>query len=393
MNTKKWLTLTSIVRILTNHFPSKHYQRWVFPSVALCLLWSASPGRLLAQGCIAARGCGIMPGGYGLNLGEALPPSNGFQANFGYRWLHSDRHFVGDVEQKQRQAEGSQVINDQHFMDIGLTYAFNPRFSATVTFPFVVNDRSQVVRSNDVNRTILERSHTQASGVSDVRVMGNFWVLNPHEHMKGNVLLGLGVSIPTGQDDARDTFPVFKSGQIVAQDKTVDQSIQPGSGGWGIVLDIYAYQQILPRLNAYINGAYTFTPQEENGVPTYRSNPFEAKMSIGDSYMGRGGFEFLVWPKYGVTLSLGGRIEGVPVEDAIGGSNGFRRPGYAISVEPGVSASIKSWSFNLYTPVAVYRNREQSVPDKQLQAATGTPQHGDAAFADFLVMFNITRRF
>jgi hypothetical protein len=62
-------------------------------------------------------------------------------------------------------------------------------------------------------------------------------------------------------------------------------------------------------------------------------------------------------------------------------------------VEPGITASIHSWSFSLYTPVAVYRNREQSVPDKQQQAATGNPQHGDAAFADYLIMFNITKRF
>ena len=149
----------------------------------------------------------------------------------------------------------------------------------------------------------------------------------------------------------------------------------------------------MPRLNAFLNGTYTFTPEEKNGVPTYRSNPYEAEMSIADSYMGRGGLEYVLWPKYGLTLSLAGRIEGVPVEDVWGGSNGFRRPGFAVSVEPGVSAMVKSWSFNLYTPVALYRNRERSVPDEQLSAATGTSRHGDAAFADYLVMFSVSKRF
>jgi hypothetical protein len=116
-------------------------------------------------------------------------------------------------------------------------------------------------------------------------------------------------------------------------------------------------------------------------------------MSIADSYLGRAGFEYVLWPKQGLTLSLAGRIEGVPVYDAVGGSDGFRRPGFAISIEPGIDLTVNSWSVSLYIPVAVYRNREQSVPDKQLSAATGISRHGDAAFADFLVMFKVTKRF
>jgi len=92
-------------------------------------------------------------------------------------------------------------------------------------------------------------------------------------------------------------------------------------------------------------------------------------------------------------VSLGGRVEGVPVRDLVGGSEGFRRPGYAVSIEPGVSVMFKGWSASLYTPVAVYRNREPSVPDLEQAAATGRFNPGDAAFADFLVMFNLTKRF
>jgi len=275
------------------------------------------------------------------------------------------------------------------------TYAISPRYSVTFALPFVVHDRSQVVRSNDVSRTILQRFSTQSSGIGDVRLEGNAWVLNPATHMKGNVLVGVGFSAPTGEKDARDTFQVFdpKTKQIVAADRTVDQSIQPGTGGWGVTLDFYAYQQIIPRLNAFLNGGYTSTPEEKNGVPTYRSNPYEAEMSIADSYFGRGGLEYTVWPQHGVTLSLAGRIEGVPVTDLIGGSDGFRRPGFAVSIEPGISATVDTWSFSLSAPVALYRNRERSVPDMQLAAATGTPQHGDAAFADFVLTFSVTKRF
>jgi len=128
-------------------------------------------------------------------------------------------------------------------------------------------------------------------------------------------------------------------------------------------------------------------------VPTFRSNPFEAEMSIADSYLGRAGLEFTILPKYGFTLSLGGRVEGVPVEDAIGGSEGFRRPGYAVSIEPGVSAMWKGWTAAVYTPVAVYRNREQSIPDQERSAQLGTDVRGDAAFADYSVLFSLAKNF
>lgn len=348
-----------------------------------------SPTSTQAQGCVASRGAGvtasILSGGHALMMGEEMSGSP-WEASVGYRWLHSDRHFTGSHEDVNRQEEGSQVINNSNFIDIGVTYQINSRFSVTAVLPFVVNDRSQVVRN--AARVILDRFHTQSAGIGDVRVTGNAWLWDPATHHKGNLNVGLGVVTPTGEKDAKDTFQVFRAGQIVGVERTVDQSIQPGTGGWGITLELYGYQQIMNRLNAYVNGAYTITPQEKNGVPTFRSNPYEAIMSIGDSYMGRTGLEYMIWPKHAMTLSLGGRIDGVPVYDLVGGSNGFRRPGFSISIEPGISASVHSWSFNLTTPVAVYRNREQSVPDKQNGGG-----HGDAAFADFTVLFSLSKHF
>ncbi len=346
--------------------------------------------RVMGQGCVASRGGGVfhLPG-------MELQPHTGFQVAAGYRWLYSDRHFVGDHEEPQRQAEGSEVINDSHFFELSLSYAITPRFNVSLAVPFSVNDRSQVVRSNDVGRTILQRYATQSAGLGDLRLMGNGWILDPEDMPKGNLLLGIGVDMPTGREDARDTFQVFDAptGQIVARERTVDQSIQPGDGGWGLVLELYGYQQIIDRLSAYVNGGYTITPEEKNGVPTFRSNPYESIMSIADTYYGRLGLDYVLVPKWGLSVSFGGRVEGVPVHDAMGGSEGFRRPGYAVSIEPGISLSRNGWMFNFATPVAVYRNRERSVPDKQLSADTGTFRHGDAAFADFLVTAAISKRF
>jgi hypothetical protein len=90
-----------------------------------------------------------------------------------------------------------------------------------------------------------------------------------------------------------------------------------------------------------------------------------------------------VWPSQGLALSLGGRIEGVPPEDAIGDSEGRRRPGYAISIEPGISWTYKRTSLNVTAPVAIERNRQNNYQGRS----------GDAAFADFMILSSITYRF
>ena len=72
-------------------------------------------------------------------------------------------------------------------------------------------------------------------------------------------------------------------------------------------------------------------------------------------------------------------------------NNGFRRPGYVVSVEPGVSYMLKNFTLSANVPVALIRNRTRSLTD----IADSTPTsyvHGDAAFADYLINFNLAWR-
>jgi hypothetical protein len=50
-------------------------------------------------------------------------------------------------------------------------------------------------------------------------------------------------------------------------------------------------------------------------------------------------------------------------------------------------------SLSLNVPIALKRNRIQSYQDKQRTASTGVFTQGDAAFADYLINFNLTYRF
>jgi hypothetical protein len=174
----------------------------------------------------------------------------------------------------------------------------------------------------------------------------------------------------------------------------VDQSIQLGDGGWGISLEAQGYYSVLPRASVYFSGFYMFTPQEHNGVARQKVTTEYPKsivnyFAVPDQFAARAGIGYALAPMAGLSVNLGGRLEGVASEDLIGGKEGYRRPGYVISIEPGISWAHEKFNFALNAPVAVYRNRTKSVSDK----AIGNGQHGDAAFADYLISASVAYRF
>lgn len=290
--------------------------------------------------------------------------AGGWQASVAHRWLHSDRHFIGDDEVERRQEEGSEVINDVHTVDLTVTYQATKRLSLSATLPFVAATRSSLYEHDRTNR------HTMAaSSIGDMRLTGNFWLLSPNKYTNGNIALGAGVKFPTGEYKAQD-YRHRPTGKVLDY---VDNSIQPGDGGWGVLLEIQAFHKLFRNTFAYMNGTYLLNPQNTNSIGN----------SIWDAYVGRGGLSYAIWPEKGLALSLGGRIEGVPPEDAVGESEGRRRPGFAVSVEPGITFSHKRLSINVTAPVALYRNRQRNY--------LGRP--GDAAFADYVILSSVTWRF
>ena len=217
------------------------------------------------------------------------------------------------------------------------------------------------------------------------------WMLDPNVARKGNFQLGLGLKLPTGDDKYEDYFPVSDTSSEL---RTVDQSIQLGDGGTGITTELNWFYNFNSSIGIYGNMFYLINPREQNGVPTFRSDPNEAIMSVPDQYMARLGMNYVFGGNLkNFSLSLGGRLEGIPVHDIVGGSEGFRRPGFIISAEPGINLMVKKTDFFLSVPVALVRNRTQSVPDKETTAETGVYRHGDAAFADYLISVGFTTRF
>jgi hypothetical protein len=204
----------------------------------------------------------------------------------------------------------------------------------------------------------------------------------------------MGIKLATGDYNYMDYWHnVGPNGE--SELRTVDQSIQLGDGGTGFTAELNGYYNFSHRFGLYGNVYYLFNPRETNGTRTYREtlSPAlwnETICSVPDQYMARVGVSYMVnkW-----SFMAGGRVDGIPVYDAIGSSNGFRRPGYAISVEPGVNLMGKKTNWFLTVPVSIVRNRTQSVTDRERSAISGTFQQGDAAFSDYVVNLGMSVRF
>jgi hypothetical protein len=336
-------------------------------------------------------------------------PVLGAEATFGeadswsmalsWRYQKSDRHFRGNHEEEERQAEGSEVINTVHQLELALTRTFTPRNSVTIGIPYLMAVRSQGIRdpfqppNQFGNDPVVMRTETQARGLGDITVTPRRWLFDPARQQKYNLGVGVGLKIPTGANNVQDTRMIRDTTPTVPDTfevenvvRTVDQSIQPGDGGFGFILDLQGFYRFGDnRGAAYVTATYLANPENTSGVATYRNDPGEEIMSIADQWLYRTGATW--FPTRRAGLSLGLRWEGIPTHDLIGDSDGFRRPGYAFSVEPGFSYTVGTHTFSLLVPVALHRNRTRNTAD------IANDDHGDAAFADYVILGGYIRRF
>ncbi|MFX0557316.1 transporter [Maribacter sp. CXY002] len=339
-----------------------------------------------AQGCVAIRHFSTCVGS---SLENNILESGDLQIGLNYRYFKSFRHFRGTEEEPDRLANGTEVVNNSHAWDFFATYGINTRMYTSITIPMVINTRSSLYEHGRE-----ERNMTYSRGLGDIRVGIGYWLFDLEKSPNGNIAIGLGVKLPTGNYNASDIFYNVGPNEE-PQTRPVDQSIQPGDGGFGLTVDFQFYQKIVTDFYGYASGFYLLNPRETNGVRTFREtlSPIlenESIMAVPDQYSIRGGLSYNNSSL--LSTSLGVRYDCVPIKDLIGGNAGFRRPGNVLSVDPGISLMTNQFSFNLNVPFAVRRERPQSFTDQQTEQLTGNPRNGDAAFADYVVNFGITYR-
>lgn len=322
-------------------------------------------------------------------MGNTLNLSQGeFNFATGFRYFKSFRHFRGHEEEANRLQEGTEVINKSTFLDFSLNYGVSDRLYANVVLPIVFHNRTSMYEhGGNPPNGLGERHETSSQGLGDIRLGVGYWLFDPEKH-DFNYSVGIGLKLPTGKYDFTDTF--YNQGENRNEDveRVVDQSIQPGDGGLGIALDVQGYHPLSHNFGIGTNLYYLLNFQETNGVLTRNGN---SEFSCPDQFAARIGAFYNSMT--GVSFYLGGRVEGVPAKDLIGSSAGYRRPGYAVSIEPGIGYSFGKFSVFANLPVALYRNRIQSYEDVVRTQQSGVYRHGDAAFADYLINVGVSYRF
>jgi len=341
---------------------------------------------IYSQGCVAIR---QMNTSCGNELETNLLQKGEVQIGFNYRYFKSFRHFRGTQEEPDRVANGSEVINYSNGFELSLNYGISSRIFANISLPYVINERSSLYEHGRS-----KRNTTFSRGLADVRLGFGYWLFNPNDYQKGNIALGIGIKLPTGSYNSSDIF--YNVGfDNSPQVRPVDQSIQPGDGGFGSYVDAQIYKIITPKFSIFATGFYLFNPRETNGIRTFREtlSPLlanESIMSVTDQFSARLGINYAL--NHNIGLGIGARYEGIPVRDIIGGSLGFRRPGNILSIEPSINYMKNNITINISVPIALRRERPQSVTDLETQIRTGMPRIGDSAFADYLLSFSIFYR-
>jgi len=309
-------------------------------------------------------------GGQGeLQTGDLI--AHQWRTELGYRHLYADRAYIGT----QVVATDKPLIINVNSVDLTTRYAFTERLTVSLTIPFVSGMQSRYYADS-------LRHAVTASGVGDVSVLASMWLRAPRGH-RANVALGVGVKMPTGAHAAADNY-FLASGQAIRY--PVDQSIQPGDGGWGYIVQVQTYATAFHNAVAYLSGSYLINPRRLTDVPMAPGgNVF---WSVPDVYTSRAGLAFAFWPNLGMSANLGARIDGQPVRDLIGGADGgFRRPGYSVAVDPGLAFTAGPNEITVSAPIRVAVDRQASVLDRS------TGRHGGGDFASSLIFIGYSVRY
>jgi hypothetical protein len=311
-----------------------------------------------------------------------------WQASVTSRNLVSTDHYSGTVEQTQRQTLQNYVRNTQNLLDIGVSHVLTNRLTLSLGVPFV--NSTWALRDPAFPLPAERREIPQnGQGIGDISVTGRYWLFNPDTHLDWNVAAGAGVKTPTGNSRYQAKF-------IGRVDRTetlryVDQSAQPGDGGWGLMMEAHAFRQVKGAF-LFASGSYLANPKDTNDTPSIIA-VLELPLTTGqfaglgvnsvpDQYMARVGGSMHVWK--GFTASLAWRVEGLRRYDLFGDSHGWRRPGTAMFVEPGINYSRGAHSLSFNVPLTYYRNRHPN---------PYTGNEGDATFPKHIFLTSYSLRF
>ena len=341
---------------------------------------------LHAQGCIPIRN--IAGFAQFAQLGY-LPSPDTWMININGRYFKAYQSINGTTKVPIPASAADRFINYNRTLNISISKALQNGWSLALDVPMYSNESigHQEHRSG-------VRHATNSFGLGDIRFTVYKWILKSDPALKGNIELGLGMKLATGDYKFQDYFYNDPANPKVKTLAPVDPSIQLGDGGTGITVQINTYYVFNEYLSLYGNFFYLINPRDQNGVsnlkgiiPSTRADTLTIKSgedvnSVPDNYTLRVGANITVGR---LVLTAGVRYEGAPAHDLLGGNSGLRRCGHIFSFEPGIQLKLKKGFLYAFYTLPLARETIQSVPDKTYSALLGSKYISQGRFANYLI--------
>jgi hypothetical protein len=342
-----------------------------------------------SQGCIMVRNIS----GFGqYNLTDNSFSISDWQLNINNRYFKAWRDFKGT--RNQNTPKQNESIIRSYLMDLSLSKFLNNGWSLNFSLPVSSNSRETSLEHGGANTT---RHTTRSFGLGDIRITAYKWLSQSAVKQRANIQIGLGIKFSTGDYKYQDYFYRNDSTKVLS---AVNPSIQLGDGGTGIITELNLFYLLNPArtISLYGNFYYLTNPREQNGT-AFTAGRIPARIdslansfvvSVPDQYSLRAGLNFNIkdW-----AFSIGLRDEGIPVHDLFGGSEGLRKPGYNVSIEPGIVYKMKKTAFYAYVPFIITREIKQNVPEKFKTQYAGVYTASTGGSGDYQVFAGVQVKF
>jgi hypothetical protein len=332
----------------------------------LAIVLAGTPAPASAQGCILLRQTSPL-------FGSTVPQQQKgtWTLFFTGRSSTADIHYNGTERQRQRETEGTYVVNRQNSMTGTIGYQLTERVALYANVPYI--EASWGIPSPRSGGPAA-RANENANGLGDITSLARVSLFNPSTTFRTwNLQFGGGVKFPTGNNRATDVFPDNNGNNNL--ERFVDISVHPGDGGWGFILDLQGYKS-MGRVTAFGSSTWLANPRDtgtaSRGNLATAATPTNVN-TVSDQFVFRAGATVVVTDH--IAASISWRMEGVPRYDMVGASHGFRRPGVEMYWEPGVTLTSGRHAVSFNFPIGYYYNRFRN-------PYTGTP--GDSTFPEYV---------
>jgi hypothetical protein len=276
-------------------------------------------------------------------------------------------------------------------MDVTARYIVNRRVSVVASLPIAMNHFSMIYPPLGDGKGI--RHGTNALGIGDMTFYTQSWLFKPQEHPFGNVAVGVGLKVPTGDWNEQGILPNL-GGSFFQQRAVYPPAIMPGDGGTGIIFGFDSFKvfrkpPLLRGTTVFASASYLANPRDTNGTASIVQNlgvPLAPQYlgslvnSVPDTYTATIGASIKVpgtWDKpklRGLRFRLTGHCEGLNSRDLMGRSHGYRQPGWAMSVAPGLTYTNGRNMLIAEVPIIFLRHvngERSSVPGLPGETASG----------------------